>query len=311
MAFNPQRFSRVSLADNTGQLTLQDSTVVNAPAYYSYASASDNVATVSAANYFASDYALFDLKPKDVILCVCSDANTFLQVVAVDSAAGTISTTPFTAAGSVDTANIVDGAVTNAKVNAAAAIAFSKLASLTSGNILVGSAGNVPTSVTMSGDATIIASGALTIANNAVTSAKMSQLVRKYTTVAISAAEFNGMYASPKLLLAAGGANTLIVLDQMQLVMTYGAAAFAAGGVAAVQYDSTINGAGVIASSTIAAATFQATASTTFTFNAGTVALPFSTTANKGLYLSNITGAFTTGDSNMIAHVWYRVIPTT
>jgi len=44
--------------------------------------------------------------------------------------------------------------------------------------------------------------------------------------------------------------------------------------------------------------------------NAGVVALPFTTTVNKGLYLSNITGAFTTGNSAMVAHIWYRIIPT-
>lgn len=65
------------------------------------------------------------------------------------------------------------GVIVNSDINASAAIAFSKLAALTSGNILVGSAGNVPTSVAMSGDATIIASGALTIANNAITTVKI------------------------------------------------------------------------------------------------------------------------------------------
>ena len=68
---------------------------------------------------------------------------------------------------------IVAGVIVNADINAAAAIAYSKLAALTSGNILVGSAGNVATSVVMSGDATIIASGALTIAANAITTAKI------------------------------------------------------------------------------------------------------------------------------------------
>lgn len=182
--------------------------------------------------------------------------------------------------------------------------------SLLDGRVFVGNAANVATGVAMSGDVTISNTGATAIGANKVLSSMISPLVRKYTTVAITAADFNGMYASPKLLLAAQGANTLIVLDQLQLVMTYGAAAYAAGGVAAVQYDSTANGAGVIASSTLAAATFQAAASTTFTMNAGVVALPFATTVNKGLYLSNITGAFTTGDSNMVAHLWYRVIPT-
>lgn len=129
-------------------------------------------------------------------------------------------------------------------------------------------------------------------------------------TVAISAAEFNGMYAAPKLLVAAPGANKLIVFGSLTLLETYNSAAYAAGGVAAVQYDSTINGAGVIASTTLSAATFQVTASTAFTFNRGVVPLPFATTVNKGLYLSNVTGAFTTGNSPMVARVSYNVIAT-
>lgn len=63
--------------------------------------------------------------------------------------------------------------ILNADVSASAAIAFSKLATLTSGNILVGSAGNVATSVAMSGDVAIIASGATTIQAGVVTYAKM------------------------------------------------------------------------------------------------------------------------------------------
>jgi hypothetical protein len=59
-------------------------------------------------------------------------------------------------------------------VSASAAIDFSKLASLTSGNILVGNASNVPASVAVSGDATIANTGAVTIANNAITNAKVS-----------------------------------------------------------------------------------------------------------------------------------------
>jgi len=133
---------------------------------------------------------------------------------------------------------------------------------------------------------------------------------QKYTTVAITAAEFNGMYAAPKLLVAAGGANTLLVLDKLDLLMTYVSANYAAGGVAAVQYDSTANGAGVIASTTLSAATFQAAVSTGFVFNGGVVPQTFSTCVNKGLYLSNITGAFTTGDSTFVAHIWYHQIAT-
>lgn len=70
----------------------------------------------------------------------------------------------------------LSASIVNADIASGAAIDFSKLAALVSGNILVGSAGNAATSVTMSGDATIIASGALTIANNAVTNAKAAQM---------------------------------------------------------------------------------------------------------------------------------------
>ena len=75
---------------------------------------------------------------------------------------------------SVTTAKLADGAVTNAKVDAAAAIDFSKLAALTSGNILVGNASNVPASVALSGDATISNTGVLSIAANAVVTADIA-----------------------------------------------------------------------------------------------------------------------------------------
>lgn len=307
MAFVLANWSRQSVALNTGEVTV-DGVLVGGPALFTYRSADDAVATIVAANYFASQ--VLNLSLGDFIFLEGSDAIGFYYVSALSRSAGTISLTAGSLTGTVETANIADGAVTNDKVNAAAAIAFSKLATLTSGNILVGSAGGVPTSVTMSGDATIIASGALTVANNAITSAKLALNVLQYATVAITAAEFNGMYAAPKLLVAAPGANKLIVLDHVDLLMTYVAANYAAGGTAAVQYDSTANGAGVIASTTLANTTFQAAASTGFMFNTGVVAQTFSTCVNKGLYLSNISGAFTTGDSTFVAHVWYKVVAT-
>ena len=75
---------------------------------------------------------------------------------------------------------IASGAVVNADVNASAAIAHSKLAPMSSGNILVGSSGTVPTSVAVTGDITVSSSGVTAIANDAVTFAKM-QNVSGYT----------------------------------------------------------------------------------------------------------------------------------
>lgn len=62
-------------------------------------------------------------------------------------------------------------ASTNAFVSLAANGGLSN--TLSSGNIFVGSAGNVATGVAMSGDATMASTGAMTIANNAITTAKI------------------------------------------------------------------------------------------------------------------------------------------
>jgi len=64
------------------------------------------------------------------------------------------------------------GTVTNTML--AGSIALTKLANLTSAQLIVGNGSNVPTAVAMSGDATLASTGALTIANAAISSAKMS-----------------------------------------------------------------------------------------------------------------------------------------
>ena len=274
MAFVLTDWSRQSVALNTGEVSVSG-TLTGGPAIFSYRSAADAVATIAAADYFAN--VVYDLSLDDLLYVVGSDAVGMYVVSTLDRADGSVELTAASFSGTVNTANIADGAVLNAQVGAAAAIAFSKLEVMTSGNILVGSASNVATEVTMSGDATIIASGALTIANDAITSAKVDPTLLQYTTVEMSAAEFNGAYAAPHLLLAAGGANTLIVLESCQLLMTYVSAQFASGGVAAIQYDSTVNGAGILASTTQAAANFADAASTALNFNQGVVKNPFPT----------------------------------
>lgn len=58
--------------------------------------------------------------------------------------------------------------ITNSDIASNAAIAFSKLAPLTSGSVLVGNGSNVATAVGLSGDVTLASSGAVTISNGAV-----------------------------------------------------------------------------------------------------------------------------------------------
>jgi hypothetical protein len=69
---------------------------------------------------------------------------------------------------------ISNGAIVDADVNASAGIAFGKLASLTSGNILVGNASNVATSVAMSGDITISNAGVTAIGSGVIVNADIN-----------------------------------------------------------------------------------------------------------------------------------------
>ena len=66
------------------------------------------------------------------------------------------------------------GTVTNTML--AGSIALTKLANLAAGQMIVGNTSNVPTAVAMSGDATLSNTGALTIANDAVTAAKLEDI---------------------------------------------------------------------------------------------------------------------------------------
>ncbi len=294
MAFTIANWGSTSTSLNAGQETIVpfggSSTVVNTCNVFTYISPNDAVATIVAADYFLPQYA--SLSVGDIIWGSGTDAAFAVQVTASTSSTVTVESMGLTT--SIGTANIVDNAVTFAKMQEIAT--HTLLGNPTGGTTEV-------SEVTL-GNGLQFTSTTLNIPN--------TYLI--YTTVAITAAEFNGMYAAPKLLVAAPGANKLIVMERGVLAMTFVAAAYAAGGVVGFQYDSTVHGAGVAASNTEAAADFFAAASTAFQFNGvagNTVGIsPFSTTVNKGLYLSNLTQAFTTGDGTWVAHIWYKIIAT-
>jgi hypothetical protein len=70
------------------------------------------------------------------------------------------------------------GSIVNADINASAAIAYSKLASLTSAHILVGSAGNVATDTAVTGDVTITNAGVTAIGTNKVANSQLAQMAQ-------------------------------------------------------------------------------------------------------------------------------------
>jgi hypothetical protein len=76
--------------------------------------------------------------------------------------------------GTVTSTMIADGTIVNADINASAAIALSKLATSTAGNIIVYNSSGVPTSVTETGDVTISDTGVTAIASGVIVNADVS-----------------------------------------------------------------------------------------------------------------------------------------
>jgi prefoldin subunit 5 len=72
----------------------------------------------------------------------------------------------------VDSATISN--IVNAEINASAAIAHTKLASITAGQVLLGNASNVPTATALTGDVTVNSSGVTAIGSGVIVDADVS-----------------------------------------------------------------------------------------------------------------------------------------
>ena len=132
----------------------------------------------------------------------------------------------------------------------------------------------------------------------------------QHVTVTLSAAQINGMYAAPVQLVAAPGSGRTILISRVAIRLTRTSTAFAAGGAAIIQYGNTVNGGGTqAADSTIASTFFTGAAGVSESARGGANPLTDqgTTLENTGIYLSNASGAFTTGTGTATADVWYRV----
>ena len=302
MAFLLQAMSRASAA--TGMdVTIAYATGVGTPLgscniwAYNGLVANDTQATIAGAGYFNS-FAQ-NLQVGDLIWTMDNaQVGQFYAVTAVtypyNTGAGAVTAPAFGAvAGVLGTANYGANTVTYAKIQQASA------------DTLIG---NPTGGLANVEEITIEATNSLAFVGTTI---GVNADLLRYARVAMTAAQWNGMYAAPFLLVAAPGANKLIVVERVVEKMTFVAAAYAAGGVVGLQYDNTVHGAGDPATGTEAAADFFAAASTAFMQEGNlSTGAPFATSVNKGLYISNQTGAFTTGDGTWIVDVWYRIVAT-
>lgn len=172
--------------------------------------------------------------------------------------------------------SISTGVIVNTDVNASAAIAFSKLATLTSGNVLVGSAGGVATSVAISGDATLAATGALTVGNNG-----------QYVEVALTKANILAMNGAPVEVIAAQAGKAIEVISAV-LIYDYATAAYGAGGDVSLIYAGA-----VVLTGVVSAANSLGAAADKIAYVQPAVPTNNQLLSNTAVQITNATGAFT------------------
>ena len=94
------------------------------------------------------------------------------RTITLPNETGTVITTGDT--GTITSTMLLDGTILNEDINASAAIAYSKLATLTSANIVLGSSANVATSTAVTGDVTISNTGVTAIATGVIVNADIN-----------------------------------------------------------------------------------------------------------------------------------------
>lgn len=130
--------------------------------------------------------------------------------------------------------------------------------------------------------------------------------LEQYSKFAITSTQFINNLAAGISLVPAQGANTLIVLKQAQLLMTYGGTQYTGGSGVEITY-----GFGGVASIQLAATAFTGpTVSTGYNLYASASAEQFSDCVNAELSLQCVGSPFAAGNSNFVLHIWYSVIPT-
>lgn len=294
MAFNPNLLVKVTTSNNgslgqpiaDSQLNTNITNVYLPVQSWYYQAGKDTMAEVEGIGYFVyfADWLntlVYNngnfFRIGDQIYCVCADGNVLLQVIQVQPEVET-EIAPLSP-NSVNTAAIQAGAVGSAEI----------------ANGAVGTAQ--------------IAAGAVTgdeIAPGAVGTIELASDTIQYLKLPITAAQFNGMYASPIGILPAPGAGLVILVDQFMLAQNFGTIAYAAGGPVELQYGASAHAAGNAAALQIAAGNITGMVASNQVSAIGQ--MQTGANVNQVLTLSNETAPFTTGDGTWNIHVYYRIV---
>jgi hypothetical protein len=150
---------------------------------------------------------------------------------------------------------IATDAITNVKVAASAAIAFSKLAALPSAQILVGNGSSVPTAVSVSGDVTLANTGDIQLVAGAIVNADINSAAAIAFSKLASLADGN--------ILVGNGSGVVTSVNPSGDIDVSNTGAFSIN--AGVIVDADINASAAIALSKLAEAVIQADGGQAFT----------------------------------------------
>ena len=131
-----------------------------------------------------------------------------------------------------------------------------------------------------------------------------------YTKVSLTSAQIKSMRTTaPIQLVAAGGTHTLLVALSCYIELVFNSIAYTGGGVVSLVLGSSSSV--DIADTVSAACITSAVSATTFVLQATTANLSAANGVNKGIFRTNATGAFATGNSTANVHLYYSVLSTT
>lgn len=127
----------------------------------------------------------------------------------------------------------------------------------------------------------------------------------------ISAAEWNDMYNTPVQIADAPAPGSMIAVDRVTLRQIYGGAQYTGGGTVVIGYDDVPTGLGEQATAnSISAATITNIAATSALSRVGFTSTPIfvANAIGVGIWISNQTAVFATGNGNWEYNIWYRII---
>lgn len=124
-----------------------------------------------------------------------------------------------------------------------------------------------------------------------------------YTTVNLSAADIDGLAATPKALVAAQGSGNIIVVDRIVIKTTYSGTAFTGGGNIYAQPTG-----GSQITSNLNSNTFTTAANRVAEITGLTSSANLTTRDNVGVELTCASDFTGSGTTTAVVHVWYRVV---